>query len=80
MSFKNEFDELLTNTQRFLKQQQKLYGDTLFLQKFEEIQKEQSLVMTPSKETRIESEVDLFGNVITPDTRTEIKVIVLIRL
>jgi uracil-DNA glycosylase len=68
MSINDEFNKILSDTQQFLKQQQELYGDTLFLQKFEEGHKESSNTQTTIQENKASQEVDLFGNADPPST------------
>jgi len=61
MSLDEEFKNILTDAERFLKQQQELYGDTIF------IPKNESLSVYSAKTTASTiSDVDLFGNVTKP--------------
>ena len=68
MSLNEELKNILTDTERFLKQQQELYGDTIFVQKNEPFpadltQKPASINIAPAA-----PEVDLFGNAVQPIT------------
>ena len=68
MSLNEELKNILTDTERFLKQQQELYGDTIFVPKNESFsanltQKPASANIAPNA-----PEVDLFGNAIQPTT------------
>ena len=61
MSLNEEFKNILTGTERFLKQQQELYGDTIF------VQENKPLAAVPVQ-MPAGTEVDLFGNAAQPIT------------
>jgi DNA polymerase len=68
MSLNEEFKNILSDSERFLKQQQELYGDTIFVSKNELpsadiIQKSASANTVPAA-----LEIDLFGNATKPTT------------
>lgn len=68
MPIDDELNKLLSDTERFLKQQQELYGELFILQK-NEPQNEETVPISLSKKPVVaEPEVDLFGNVVTPST------------
>jgi DNA polymerase len=67
MSYNEELNRILNDTKRFLKQQQELYGDILFLSQNEPSADSKS-VPTSQKTKPTESGVDLFGNVTVQPT------------
>jgi hypothetical protein len=66
MSLNEELKNILTDTERFLKQQQELYGDTIFVPKNESFSAD--LTQNPASANIAPSapEVDLFGNAVQP--------------
>ena len=72
MSYDEELNRILNDTKRFLKQQEELYGDTLFIYRSEDPTMMKS--PEPAKKTEIKTrEVDLFGNVSIPTETNQIK-------
>jgi uracil-DNA glycosylase family 4 len=65
MSYDEDLNRILSDTKRFLKQQQELYGDTLFLSQNEASNNMKSASPSQKKESVV-SEVDLFGGVTAP--------------
>jgi len=68
MSLNEELKNILTDTERFLKQQQELYGDTIFTQKSEPLSAESTQIPVSTKTVPVIPEIDLFGNSAAPIT------------
>ncbi len=66
MSFSEELHKILSDTERFLKQQQELYGDTLFIEKSKQPAVELKSMSSQKKIVPVVPEIDLFGNAVTP--------------
>ena len=65
MSLNEEFKNILTDAERFLKQQQELYGDTIFLSRNEEPSAEPTQMPQTINTVSALPEVDLFGDAAT---------------
>jgi len=68
MSLNEELKNILTDTERFLKQQQELYGDTIFVPKNEPLSSDSIPVPAPAIAGPAAPEIDLFGNAAQPTT------------
>jgi uracil-DNA glycosylase len=68
MSLNEEFKNILSDTERFLKQQQDLYGDTMYTQKSEPLTANSTQMPASANTTPDNPEIDLFGNVAPPTT------------
>ncbi|MGD0036109.1 MAG: uracil-DNA glycosylase [Bacteroidota bacterium] len=68
MSLNEEFRNILTDTERFLKQQQELYGDTIFTSKNELFSADLTQKPASANIAPAAPEVDLFGNAVQPTT------------
>jgi len=66
MPFNDELKNILTSTERFLKQQQELYGDTIFVSKNEPLSAEVSQMTDSANTVHTAPEIDLFGNSAQP--------------
>lgn len=66
MSLNEELKNILTDTERFLKQQQELYGDTIFIQKSDPISANLKQMPAPTSDAQVVSEIDFFGNAAKP--------------
>ena len=64
MSLNEELNKIFLDTGRFLKQQQELYGDTLFVSKSKEPSIEPTQMPSIKKTTQAVSEIDIFGNAV----------------
>ncbi len=62
MSLNEELKNILTDTERFLKQQQELYGDTIFVSKSEPLSAEVSQIPVSANTVLAVPEIDLFGS------------------
>ena len=67
MSLNEELKNILTDTERFLKQQQELYGDTMFTQKSEPPPAEFTQMPASAHTAPVVPETDLFGNAARPN-------------
>ena len=65
-SVSEEFKNILSETERFLKQQQELYGETLYPTKSKLPATDSAPIQAAAKNTPDNLEVDLFGNVDQP--------------
>jgi DNA polymerase len=70
MPYDEELNRILNDTKRFLKQQQELYGDTLFLSQ-NEIANNLKPESSSQKTRSVVSEVDLFGSAIAATTANQ---------
>lgn len=68
MSLNEELKNILTDTERFLKQQQELYGDMIFVLKSEPLSADLLRVHTSASTAPADPEIDLFGNASKPTT------------
>jgi uracil-DNA glycosylase family 4 len=68
MSLNEELKNILTTIERFLKQQQELYGETIFVQKSESPPIASTQIPVTVNTRSASPETDLFGNIITPIT------------
>jgi DNA polymerase len=68
MSLNEELKNILTDTERFLKQQQELYGDTIFVPKNEPLSSDSTPMPAPAIAGPAAPEIDLFGNAAQPTT------------
>jgi DNA polymerase len=68
MSLNEEFKNILTGTERFLKQQQELYGDTIFVQENKPLAAVPAQMPAKANTMHAANEVDLFGNAAPPIT------------
>jgi uracil-DNA glycosylase len=66
MSLNEEFKNILTDTERFLKQQQELYGDTIFVSNHEPLFAESTQIPASANTEPAVPEIDLFGNPVKP--------------
>ena len=66
MSLNEEFKNILNDTELFLKQQQELYGDTIYPPKSEPLSASVPQMQASANNTPDDPEVDLFGNVAQP--------------
>ena len=64
MSLNEEIKNILTNTERFLKQQQELYGDTIFVSKSEPLSVVLSQMTASANTGPAAPEIDLFGTAV----------------
>jgi uracil-DNA glycosylase len=72
MSLNEEFTHILTETERFLKQQQELYGDTVFALKRDPLIAVSPQIPASASTASAVPEIDLFG-IITQPTITHLK-------
>ena len=68
MPLNEELKNILTDTERFLKQQQELYGDTIFVQKTQLISADSTQKPASANAAPVALETDLFGNAAQPTT------------
>ena len=68
MSLNEELKNILTDTERFLKQQQELYGDTIFVSKDEQLFMESTQMPASANTAPAVPEIDLFGNAVQQTT------------
>jgi DNA polymerase len=68
MSLNDEIKNILTDAERFLKQQQELYGETLYIPKSETLSASSKQPPLSVHTTPDDPETDLFGNVARPAT------------
>jgi uracil-DNA glycosylase family 4 len=68
MSLNEELKNILTDTERFLKQQQELYGDTMFVSKNESLSTDSTRKSVSADTAPAAVEIDLFGNAAKPTT------------
>ena len=68
MSLNEEVKNILTDTERFLKQQQDLYGDTIFVQNHEPLVADSTQIPASVNTEPAVPEIDLFGNPVKPIT------------
>ena len=68
MSLNEEINNILTDTERFLKQQQELYGDTLFVSKNKTLSDDIPQMPASANTGSAAPEIDLFGNATQPTT------------
>jgi DNA polymerase len=62
MSLNEDLKNILTDTERFLKQQQELYGDTIFVSKNEPLSADSTQMPESAHTTSAVPEIDLFGH------------------
>ena len=70
MPLNEELKNILTDTERFLKQQQELYGDTIFVSRNEPLSAGSQKSPEPANAATDVLETDLFGNVTKPTTNS----------
>jgi uracil-DNA glycosylase family 4 len=68
MSLNEEFKNILSDSERFLKQQQELYGDTIFVSKNEPLSADATQKSASASTVPAALEIDLFGNATKPTT------------
>ena len=68
MSLNEEINNILTDTERFLKQQQELYGDTLSVSKNKTLSDDIPQMPVSANTGPAAPEIDLFGNAAQPTT------------
>ena len=68
MSLNEELKNILTDTERFLKQQQELYGDTMIVSKSEPLSADSTQKSASASTVPAALEIDLFGNTSQPTT------------
>jgi len=66
MSLNEELKNILTDTERFLKQQQELYGDTIFVHKSQPLSADSTQVSASANNAPAAPETDLFGSAAKP--------------